>query len=166
MSSREAHPSMAQSRGVTLAGTRWPAICSLTLLPGGGWERGGHRVPVSPPWFWGASAAGLRVVRKDKREVCSLPGCRGPVGTCAECHFTTWCREFCGLVPASATPATQRAPRGLSTAITPRKEGCFFVPGSLSVIAFIGFGNQFYGLHCLSAEMWKALEGDEPQVCF
>ena len=122
-------------------------------------------MPVSPPSSWGASAAGLRAVGKDKREVCSLPGCCGPVGTRAERSFTTWCREVCGLVPASATPATGRAPRGLSAAITAGKEGCFF-PGSLNVIAFIGFGNQFYGLHCLSAEMWKALEGNEPQVCF
>lgn len=47
--------------------------------------------------------------------------------------------------PALLPPAADGAPRGLLAAVTPGKEG-FYFSSSLNVIAFIGFGNQFYGL--------------------
>lgn len=102
----------------------------------GGWERGGPGVPVSPRWFGGASATGSQ--GKGEQEVCSLPAL-------AEWSFTTWRRDVCRLVLVLATPATERALPGLLAAITPGKEG-LYSSWLLNVIAFIDFGNQFYGL--------------------
>ena len=78
--------------------------------------------------------------------------------------FATWDRDVCRLVPVPATPATERALPGLLAAVTPGKEGLY--SSGLNVIAFIDFGNQFYGLLCLSAEIRRALKGNEPQGCF
>lgn len=62
----------------------------------------------------------------------------------AESSFVTWCRDVCRLVPVSAIPATERALPGLLAAVTLGKEGLY--SSGLNVIAFIDFGNQFYGL--------------------
>ena len=81
----------------------------------------------------------------------------------AESSFVSWCRDVCRLVLVPATPATERALARFLAAVTLGMGGLY--SSGLNVIAFIDFGNQFYGLRCLSAEIRKALEGNEPQGC-
>lgn len=127
-----------------------------------GQGRGWHGVSGSPPWFlesWCSCEQGRQ--GRGKQAVCSLPGCCGPLGMYAKRPFTTWCRVVCRLAPGPEPchPQLQRRdPRGLPTAIPPGKEGLYFswLP---KCYCFIGFGNQFYGLRYLSAEIWKAWEG-------
>lgn len=65
--------------------------------------------------------------------------------------FTTWYREVCRLALSHAYPSCRGpppAPRVCGSHYL-RKGGALIFPGSLNVIAFIGFGNQFYSLRCL-----------------
>lgn len=63
--------------------------------------------------------------------------------------------------PSGAAPAAERAPRG--TGSRSGAEGGLLSPGSLNVIAFIGFGNRFYGLRCL-LKYGRHGRGKEPQA--
>lgn len=70
--------------------------------------------------------------------------------------FTNW---------AGTCAAQPRAPAAVERSLrTPRshyseKGGGLIFPVSLNVIAFTGFGNQFYGLCYVSKEIWEAPEG-------
>ena len=72
----EAHASVAQSRGVALAGTRmvacnlWSGCSAGSLVPGGREVAPGCRCALAG--FGGASATGSQ--GKGEQEVCSLPG--------------------------------------------------------------------------------------------
>lgn len=68
--------------------------------------------------------------------------------------------------PVPATPSYGKDPTpapGLWAAITPGEEGLLFFLAP-NVIASLDFGDWFYGLCCLSAEIRKTPEGDEPQA--
>lgn len=100
---------------------------------GEGWAQGAGE----PLLVWGEPVQRAARVKVSRRFAASR--------VLAEWSFATWCRDVCRLVPVLATPATERALPGLLAAITPGKEG-LYSSWLLNVIAFIDFGNQFYGL--------------------
>lgn len=84
------------------------------------------------------------------------PAAVGPSEHVRSGHLPPGSRKCVGWPHAVPAPAAEGAPRGLLAALLQEGRGLIF-PGSLNVIAFIGFGNQFYGLRFLSAETWNAL---------
>lgn len=78
----------------------------------------------------------------------------GP-GTCVSPHLPSGQ----GLLqPSLRAPAAAECHLRAPSSHYSEKGGGFIFPVSLNVIAFTGFGNQFYGLRYLSTEIWEALE--------
>ena len=78
----------------------------------------------------------------------------GP-GACESPHLPTWqgLLQPCPGVSAAVECSLRTPSRHYSG-----KGGGLIFPVSLNVIAFTGFGNQFYGLRYLSSEIWEAME--------
>lgn len=70
------------------------------------------------------------------------------------------------LQPSPRVPAAVEHPLRTPSSHYSEKGGGLIFPVSLNVIAFTGFGNQFYGLRYLSNEIWGALEENKQQRCF
>lgn len=91
-----------------------------------------------------------RTKQKHRGSVAAL----GP-GACASPHVPAGQ----GLLqPSPSVPAAVECPLRTPSCHFSGKGGGLIFPVSLNVIAFTGFGNQFYGLRYLSSEIWEALE--------
>lgn len=143
-------PQHGPSPALAAAGVTWtsweaaPGVLAGSLV--GERERGQARGANEASLVLGEPHSRGQGIREEgEQAVCSLSGCRGPSEHVLSGHLPPGAGKAVGWPCAAPLQLQTGAPRGLLAAVTPGKEGLYF-SSSLNVIAFIGFGNQFYGL--------------------